>query len=109
MQKDIDLLEKIQKRAVKMIPGLTGHYEEKLKELGLTTLSARRERGDAIQTFKILQGLDILDYRTWFEFTCEVNVRSSRAVAEAAQARHRTALLSPPTLSPPRSSRGVLW
>ena len=66
-----------------MIPGLSGHYEDKLKLLGLTTLIERRKRGDAIQCFKILQGLDHVDYKTWFNFTCEVNQRSSRAVAEA--------------------------
>ena len=66
-----------------MIPGLFGTYEEKLKAIGLLSFKQRRERGDAIQVFKILQGLDHVDYKTWFEFACEVNVRSTRSVAEA--------------------------
>ena len=51
--KDIELLEQVQRRAVKMVYGLRATtYEGKLKELGLTTLAARRERGDMIQVWK---------------------------------------------------------
>ena len=32
-------------------------YQDKLKEAGLTTLEERRDRGDMIQTFRIIQGL----------------------------------------------------
>lgn len=83
LQKDIDVLENVQKRMIKMIPGLKGHYEDKLKELGLTSFKDRRERGDAIQTFKLLQGLDHVEHSVWFSFTGDVNLRCSRSVAEA--------------------------
>ena len=59
LRKDIDILEKIQKRATKLIPGLRDlRYEERLKECGLTTLERRRLRGDQIEVFKMLNGYE---------------------------------------------------
>ena len=52
---DVDLLENVQKRALRMTSGLTGStYEEKLAEVGLMSLSDRRARGDMIETWKII-------------------------------------------------------
>ena len=46
LRKDIAMLEKIQSRATKFIPGLRDlSYDEILKECGLTTLETRRLRG----------------------------------------------------------------
>ena len=56
------MLEKIQRRATKLIPGLRDlRYEERLKECTLTTLETRRLRGDQIEVFKILNGYENID------------------------------------------------
>ena len=66
LRKDIDMREKIQ-RATKLIPGLRDlSYEERLKECGLTTLEARRLRGDQIEVFKILNGYENIDSISFF-------------------------------------------
>ena len=55
IRKDIDMLEKIQRRATKLIPGLRDlRYEERLKE-------TRRLRGDQIEVFNILNGYENID------------------------------------------------
>ena len=56
-QADIQTLEKVQQRFTKQVSGMGSlPYEERLRRLGLTTLQARRERGDMVETFKILNG-----------------------------------------------------
>ena len=64
--KDIESMEKVQKRMIRQISNLSGSYEEKLKKLNLTTLEERRKRGDCIETFKMLNGLSAVDYSIWF-------------------------------------------
>ena len=55
--KDIDVLEKVQKRATKLIKGYEKlPYDQRLKSLGIYTLFCRRQRGDLIEVFKILNG-----------------------------------------------------
>ena len=57
---DIIAVEKVQKRATKMIPGLSNlSYEERLRELNLPSLLHRRRRGDMIQIHKIIN--DVVD------------------------------------------------
>ena len=61
LRKDIDMLEKIQRRATKLIPGLRDiRYEERLKECGLTTLETRRLRGTKYKCLRYLMVMKIL-------------------------------------------------
>ena len=74
----------MQMRAVRMVSGLAGReYEERLAELGLTTLEERRHQQDMVQVFKILSGSDKVKRETWFAMASDgaVNVRT-RAAAD---------------------------
>ena len=58
-RKDIDAIERVQRRATRSIPGLGRlSYKERLKETGLYSLERRRLRGDMIEMFKIMKGID---------------------------------------------------
>ena len=68
------MLDKIQRRATKLIPKLIDlRYEEGLKECGMTTLETRRlRRGDQIEVFKILNGYENIDSNISFEIKKQV-------------------------------------
>src|SRR6218665_2586076 len=54
LKQDMEKLEKVQRRATKMIQGYKYlSYEERLIRCGLTTLEKRRTRGDLIEAYKI--------------------------------------------------------
>ena len=80
LAQDIENIESVQKRAIRMCRGLSGTYKEKLKAVGLTTLCERRVRGDMIQTFKILQGIDDVDASTWFTRVSDLHQKNRQAV-----------------------------
>ncbi len=62
LQKDIAVLEKVQRRATKMILACrTDSYEDRLKYTDLTSLVCRRRRGDMIEVFKLLKGMEKID------------------------------------------------
>ena len=70
LRQDVEKLEKIQRRATKMIKGFGNlEYEERLRRCKLTTLEKRRERGDLIETFKIVTGRDRIPAQKLFEFS----------------------------------------
>ena len=56
LARDIDTLEKVQRRAAKHLRGLAHlTYESRLETLDLYSLYCRRQRGDMIETYKILK------------------------------------------------------
>lgn len=81
LEKDIECLEKVQRRLIRMISNVKGStYEEKLKDAGLTTLKDRRERGDLIEAYKTLNGFNNVIKASWFEIKDPVqNHHSTRS------------------------------
>ena len=65
--KDVRLVESVQRRFTKRIPGLQGlTYVQRLDKLNLESLELRRLKADLCQAFKILKGHDRLDKQDFF-------------------------------------------
>ena len=86
--KDIKCLEKVQKRATSLVSNIRRYsYEERLRILDLYSLEKRRERGDLIETFKILKGLEKVDKEKWFTLSDNVHLRGHGLKLEKPRAR----------------------
>ena len=73
---DIDMLEKVQRRATRLVSGLKRlDYETRLKELGMFSLERRYARGDMIEVFKIFKGMDDLNFSDFFELDTDSRTR----------------------------------
>ena len=67
LERDITLLENVQRRATKIVKDLrNAEYPDRLKALKLTKLEDRRTRGDMILTYRLLNGLEDIDYTKFF-------------------------------------------
>ncbi|CAM5108054.1 unnamed protein product, partial [Natator depressus] len=76
LKKDILALEKVPKRATKMIRGLERvPYEERLKMLGLFSLEKRRLRGDMIEVYKIMSGVEKVNTEKLFTYSHNLRTR----------------------------------
>ena len=69
LKRDIECLEKVQRRATKLVKGFKKlSYQDRLRKLGLTILADRRLRGDLIQAYKIITGKEKVKTGDFFEF-----------------------------------------
>ena len=76
------VLEQVQIRAIRMVSGLRGHeYEDRLKELGLTTLEERRHQVDMAMAYKILNKKEDVDPADWFVMAAQA-ARVTRTAAD---------------------------
>ena len=98
LEKDIECLEKVQRRLVRTLSNVRGEsYEEKLRDAGLTTLKQRRERGDVIEAYKTLNGINNVVKTDWFDIaepeSIRLNTRSNTSVAVNGEQTRRDHVL----------------
>ena len=69
-------------------------YEEKLKDAGLVVLRERRIRGDMIEVFKVVNGIDRVEKEKWFSLVREEArmTRQNSVVTEEGRERRAQVL-----------------
>ena len=66
-----------------MISGLRARdYEDRLQELGLTTLEERRHQADMAMVYKVLMGKEQVDPAEWFSGPAEHPQQARKARSE---------------------------
>jgi DNA-binding HxlR family transcriptional regulator len=74
--KDIELVERVQRRFTKRIPGLSDlTYEQRLHRLNLDSLRHRRIVKDLVMVYRVIYGLVDLNIDDFFEFSREQRTR----------------------------------
>ena len=98
LEKDIESLEKVQRRLIRMLSDVRGlTYEDKLNDAGLTLLKDRRERGALIEAFKTLNGFNNVIMSDWFDIPepnpARQSTRSTTSIGTDGNESNRTILL----------------
>jgi hypothetical protein len=92
LEQDKQLLENVQQKAVNWVTGLAGTtYEEKCKELGLSTLENRRWEKDMVQTYKIMNGIGNIEQAKFFTRMDNRNTIQTRMAAGVDNVRPQRA------------------
>ena len=79
LRKDVVALGTVQRRFTRLILGMKGlTYEERLNSLGLYSLEFRRMRGDLIEIYKILKGIDKVNADQMFPLMGRSTTRGHR-------------------------------
>ena len=90
MVQDFKVLEKIQRRATKLVRGLKNvPYEDRLKRLKIYDMKRRLLRGDLILVFKIMRGMTRLDFNKFFEENAGERTRGHNKKLKVKRARHK--------------------
>ena len=81
LRRDIDKMEKIQKRATKMIPEIRSHsYHQRIQELDLISRVQRRLRGQLTEEFKYLNRFTPASARGLFDYDPNDRTRNNGAI-----------------------------
>ena len=77
-KKDVDKLERVQRRATRMVEGLESvPYKDRLRELGLCSLEKRRARGDMVAVFSYIKGRHVEEGANLFTSALKSRTRSN--------------------------------
>ena len=78
--KDRLLLERVQHRFTRMVPGLKHmSYDNRLQHLGIWSLEERRNRADLLEVFKLYKGLSTIPFDRFFTLSSVNNTRGHSA------------------------------
>ena len=88
LKKDIEKLEKVQRRATKLVRSLRNlDYPSRLRSLKLPTLAYRRHRSDMLQVFRLVTGIDDFDPSQFFSMAKTKRTRGHGFKMEKKRAR----------------------
>ena len=75
---DKKVLQKVQERVIRMISNMKGRcYQDRLKDVGITTLEERRRSGNMIATYRILTGKNLVSPNHWLQMVRQTGTRQS--------------------------------